>query len=87
MMATIPDIVTDPCGRAAALRAISDQLLIGGIAVEVEFEQANGTRRRVKYTGASRDDLRRAIDEAQAACDALNGVCRTGRFAIGGRMS
>lgn len=84
----IPTLEADPCGRATALRSISDQLLIGGAAVEIEFEQGNGTRRRAKYTGANADHLRRAIDEAQAACDKLNGVCvRPRRYAIGGRMS
>lgn len=86
-MATIPSLAVDPCGRAEALRGIFDQLISGGAAVEVEFEQGNGTRRRVKYSGADKQAINRAIADAQAACDALGGVCKPRRFAIGGRMS
>lgn len=87
MAILIPTLRDAPCERADALRAIADQVLIGGAATEVEFEQGNGTRRRAKYTGADAKALRRAIDEAQAACDALTGICRPRRYAIGGRMS
>lgn len=86
-MTTIPTLEADPCGRLAALRTVQDTLLIGGSATEVEFEQANGVRRRVRFTAVNAAGLRAAIAEAQAACDLRNGVTRSTRYAIGGRMS
>lgn len=87
-MAIIPSLELDPCGRLKALREIRDQLMTGGAVAEAEFEQGNGTRRRVKYSAANREDLNRSIIEAGDACAALNGGgARPGRFAIGGRVS
>lgn len=86
-MAIIPTLDLDPCGRLAALRAIQDQVVTGGQVIEGEFEQGNGTRRRVKYSAANLSALNRLIGEAEEACNALNGICRPSRFAIGGRMS
>lgn len=86
-MAAIPAIDIDPCARLAALREIRDRVLTGGAVTEAEFEQGNGVRRRVKYTAANMDALNREIIAASDACAATRGVCRPGRFAIGGRMS
>lgn len=86
-MAVIPTIEADPCARLAALREARDQVMTGGAVVEAEFEQGNGTRRRVKYSAANLDLLSREIIAASDACAALSGGRRPGRFAIGGRMS
>lgn len=86
-MATIPTLEADPCGRLAALREIRDKIMTGGQVQEAEFEQGNGTRRRVKYGAANMDLLNRAIVEAGDACAGVNGNGRPGRYAIGGRMS
>ena len=86
-MATIPTLEADPCGRLAALRAIRDKVVTGGQVLEVELEQGNGTRRRVKYSAADTDALNRMIIEANDACSLQGGGGRPSRFAIGGRMS
>jgi hypothetical protein len=87
-MATIPTIEANPCGRLKALREVRDQVMTGGAVTEAEFEQGNGTRRRVKYTAANMDMLNREIIAAGDACAAkTTGVVRPKRFAIGGRMS
>lgn len=83
-MTTIPSVTTDPCGRADALRAVRDELIVGEGVQEVEFMGGNGTRRRVRYGTASLDRLDREIEQAQAACDRSKGK-RGGRFVIGGR--
>ncbi len=86
-MAAIPTIETDPCGRLLSLREIRDQIMTGQAVSEAEFEQGNGTRRRVKYSAANLDLLNREIIAASDACAAQSGGRRPGRFAIGGRMS
>lgn len=86
-MPVIPTLEADPCGRLAKLREIRDQCMTGGQVVEAEFEQGNGTRRRVKYSQANMDMLNRAIIEAGDACAGQTGTGRPSRFAIGGRMS
>lgn len=80
----IPKLEDDPCGRLAALREIRDKLMLGEGVGEVEFEQGNGVRRRVKYTAANLDMLNREIILAGDACA---GGKRPSRFAIGGRLS
>lgn len=87
MALPLPSIEADPCERYRQLNAIRDKLMTGGTATEVEFENANGTRRRVKYSGGDKAWLNGAIIEARDACQALSGYVRPGRFAIGGRMS
>lgn len=86
-MAAIPTIETDPCGRLAALREIRDQIMTGQAVSEAEFEQGNGTRRRVRYTTANLEMLNREIVAAGDACALTKGARRPGRYAIGGRMS
>ncbi|XHE14374.1 hypothetical protein PCC82_06470 [Agrobacterium deltaense] len=86
-MTAIPTLEADPCGRVKALREVRDKVVTGGQIVEGEFEQGNGTRRRMKYSGADLGRLDKMIAEAAAACANLGGVCRPTRFAIGGRMS
>jgi len=81
----IPSLETDPCGRAAALRAIKDQIITGGHVLEAEQEAGNGTRRRVKYSAANLDSLDREIMMAAEACALASGK-RPRRFAIGGRL-
>lgn len=71
----------DPCERAKQLRAIRDEVVIGGRAVETEIEQGNGTRRRVKFATANLAALNQLIAEADALCDKQNGRCAR-RFAI-----
>lgn len=77
----IPSLAADPCGRAAALRAVYDQIVSGGKVVEAEFEAGNGVRQRVKYSDANVRALQQEIAAADRACNT------TGRYAIGGRMS
>ncbi|MCR6673239.1 hypothetical protein [Devosia ginsengisoli] len=83
-MASIPTLDADPCGRAAALRAVIDKIATGGSATEVEFEAGNGTRRRVRYTQANLTVLNRLLMQAEAACSGNSG--RGKQFAIGGRF-
>lgn len=85
-MPMIPTIETDPCGRLAALREVRDQLMTGQAIAEAEFEQGNGTRRRMKYSAANMDMLNREILAAGDACAGSAGGRRHGRFAIGGRV-
>jgi len=86
-VALIPSIAADPCARLVALRELRDTVMIGGAVVEAEFEQGNGTRRRVRYTAANMDLLDREIIAATDACALVTGIVRSSRFAIGGRMS
>lgn len=81
-MAEIPTIEADPCGRAAALRAQRDQMLIGGKATEIDNEQGNGVRRRVKFAQADAGRLDAAIAEADKACQIKLGTYRRKRFAV-----
>ncbi|MGR3804825.1 hypothetical protein [Marinibacterium profundimaris] len=66
-MATIPTMA-DPCGRAAALRALRDEVITGGGVVEIESESGNGLKRRVRYSTADLAGLDREIAAADAAC-------------------
>lgn len=86
-MAAIPTIEDDPCGRLKALREIRDQLMTGQSVSEVDFEQGNGTRRRMRFSSANLDLLNREIEAASDACALSQGNHRPRRFAIGGRMS
>jgi hypothetical protein len=79
-MTTIPTLSEDPCGRAAALRAARDQIVIGGHAEEVQFTAGNGTTRRIRYSMANIRELNALLAEAEALC-----AGRPKRFVIGGR--
>lgn len=83
----IPTLENDPCGRLSALREIRDKIMTGQAVSEAEFEQGNGTRRRVRYTQANIEMLNREIIAAGDACAASQGGGRPSRYAIGGRMS
>lgn len=80
----VTSLESNPCQRATELKALRDQLVTGGTAIEVEFEQGNGNRRRVKYAPADLARLEREIKMADDACS-LSGGGRPKRFAIGGR--
>lgn len=81
-MADIPSLADDPCGRAAALRAIRDQVMAGAAVVEGEQHSANGASRRMRFSAANVAMLTREIMAAEAACS--GGKPR--QFAIGGRF-
>ena len=71
----------DPCVRAAELRAIRDDIVLGKQVTETEFEAGNGTRRRVKFNSANLQTLNKMIAEAENACAIQQGQAPK-RFAI-----
>lgn len=71
----------DPCVRAAELRAIRDDIMLGKHVAETEFEAGNGTRRRVKFSAANLGMLNKAIADAENACAIQQGKAPK-RFAI-----
>jgi hypothetical protein len=77
---TIPTLADNPCGRAAALRELRDQIVTGGKPEEVFFSAGNGTTRRVRYGPANMQALNALIAEAESLCSG-----RPRRFVIGGR--
>jgi hypothetical protein len=74
---------TDPCQRFAALSLAYYQLISGVNPASVEYS-ANGVARKVTYSFANIDALRRQMLASQDACDIATGARRTARrHAIG----
>jgi len=82
----ITSLEADPCQRAVDLKAIRDEIITGGTAVEVEFQAGNGTRRHVKYSRADLDRLDALIAQADDACAIASGK-RASRYALGNRTT
>ena len=83
-MPDIPTLEDDPCGRATKLRELRDQIMVGGGVIEMESEQGNGVRRRVRYSAANLERLEAEISAADNKCRVKNGK-RPRRYAIGMR--
>lgn len=80
----LPDITTDPCGRAQALRAVRDERILDGNASQTRHRTFDSERemRFEKFDPAALDRL---IREADAACSSLTGQPNpTGRHAMRG---
>ena len=74
---------SNPCQRFAALSLAYYQLISGVNPASVEYS-ANGVARKVTYSFANIDALRRQMIAAQDACDIANGAAKrpARRFAI-----
>lgn len=70
MIATLED---DPCQRFRDLNQIRDDIITGGKASEVDHENGNGVKRRVRFTQANLSALEREISKAKEACDIKEG--------------
>lgn len=80
----LPDIDTDPCGRAAALRALRDERMLEGTETQVRHRTFD-SEREVRFDKFDAAALDRMIREAEAACSALTGAPNPrGRFAMRG---
>ena len=58
--------------------------MVGGGVIEMESEQGNGVRRRVRYSAANLERLEAEISAADNKCRLKNGK-RPRRYAIGMR--
>lgn len=76
MANSIPTLSDDPCGRAAKLRALRDQLITGGGVIEFESDHGNGVRRQVRYAQADLPRLDQEIAAAEVACGDARGARR-----------
>ena len=80
MADALPSLETDPCGRAAALKAKKDAIITGSGVLEIDKEHGNGVRRRVRFGAANMAALDAEIRTADNACRAKQGK-RPMRFA------
>lgn len=83
---TTLDPIESPCTRAAQLRKIRDNLLIGGQIQEAEMKQGNGVEQRVRYSASNLDLLDQEIAKAERLCALQSGSASTGlpkRHAVG----
>lgn len=81
----IPTIEDDPCGRAIALRAERDAIILGQNAAEVDHNQGNGVRRRTVFGRSNLDAIDREIAAADNACALSKGQRPRGRVIAGSR--
>lgn len=81
----IPTIEADPCGRATALRAKRDEIILGQSAAEIDHNQGNGVRRRTVFGKSDLDAIDREIAAADSACARSKGQSPRGRVIAGSR--
>lgn len=72
----IPTLTDDPCGRAATLRGLRDEIVTGGQVIEVEQDHGNGVRRQVRFGAADLPRLDQEIAAAETACGGARGARR-----------
>ena len=64
----IPTLEDDPCGRATALKARRDEIILGDGVREVDQEHGNGVRRRVGFSVPNLAALEKEIARADQVC-------------------